>query len=303
VLVLLAAHNGEKWIAEQLESILNQVEVDVRVVVSDDSSSDETRGRVSVLAGDSRVTIVSPSGPTGSAARNFIWLICNASTDACDYVALADQDDIWHEEKLVRAVSALQTHGSAGYSCAVTAFWKHGPEKSKVLNQSPTPTALDFMFEGAGQGCTFVLQQDFFLRIQRFFRSHAIQVRELHYHDWAIYALARSWRLRWHFDPQPLVHYRQHDRNDTGARSTRGGVGKRLRLIRSGWYRRQMIAIAAICAIAAPEDMNIARWNRLVAETPSFVRRIKIACICIAGGRRRPLDNWILLAAVLGGYV
>jgi rhamnosyltransferase len=301
VLVLLAAHNGGKWIVQQIETILNQRCVDVRLVVSDDGSCDDTPAKVRLFAADPRVSIVAPPVATGSAAQNFMWLIRNTCADGFAFVALADQDDIWHEDKLNIACSALEAHGAAGYSCAVTAFWEHGRERT--LTQNASSRELDFMFEGAGQGCTFVLQNIFFRRVQEFFRSNSEQLHSLHYHDWAIYALSRSWKLSWHFDADSMVKYRQHERNDTGARLSRSGIGKRLRLIKNGWYRKQLEVISRICAIAAPADARIADWNVLLAQPPSLPRRFKIARICIMQGRRRALDNVVLLAAVFSGWV
>jgi rhamnosyltransferase len=300
-LVLLAAHNGANWVIQQIETILRQQCVDVRLVVSDDGSSDDTPAKLRQFAADPRVSIVAPPVPTGSAAQNFIWLICNTSADEFDFVALADQDDIWHEDKLARASAALDLHGTAAYSCSVTAIWSNG--RRKTQKQTPTPRALDFMFEGAGQGCTFVLQAHFFRRLQDFFSSHTPQLRGLHYHDWAIYALSRSWGLKWHFDARPMVDYRQHEHNDTGARFSRSGVDRRIRLIKSGWYRRQMTVIAGICAVAAPQDLRIANWLSLVTEPFSLKRRLKVARICWIEGRRRALDRLVLLTAALGGWV
>jgi rhamnosyltransferase len=244
---------------------------------------------------------VEPPVPTGSAAQNFIWLISNTCADEFDFVALADQDDIWREGRLVRASAALERHGTAGYSCSVTATWSTGRRKTQT--QSPTPRALDFMFEGAGQGCTFVLQAHFFRRIQDFFRSHTGQLRGLHYHDWVIYALSRSWGLTWHFDAQPMVDYRQHGHNDTGTRFSRSGVVRRLRLIKNGWYRSQMTLIARICAVAAPEDLKIANWMSLVTQPLSATRQLKVAGICLIEGRRRVVDRLVLLTAALSGWV
>jgi rhamnosyltransferase len=301
VLVLLAAHNGAKWIVQQVETILDQQRVDVRLVVSDDGSHDDTLARVRQFAADPRVSIIAPPVPTGSAAQNFIWLIRNTRADGFDFVALADQDDIWHEDRLARASAALEQGGAAGYSCSVTAIWTSGRRKTQT--QAQKSRRLDFMFEGAGQGCTYVLQTQFFRRIQEFFGCHTLDLRALHYHDWAIYALSRSWGLTWCFDAQSMVEYRQHEHNDTGTRFSRGGVVRRLRLIRSGWYARQMIAIARICAIAAPEDPGIADWMSLVVRPVGLTRQVKIAGICLIEGRRRLFDRLVLLTAALGGWV
>ncbi len=299
--MLLAAHNGARWIVEQIETILGQQGVDVRLMVSDDGSCDDTPAKVRQFAADPRVNLVAPLVPTGSAAQNFIWLIRNTRADEFDFVALADQDDIWHEYKLAQACAALIRHGVAGYSCAVTATWSSGRRKTQT--QTPRPRALDFMFEGAGQGCTFVLQAHLFHRLQDFFRSHSAHLPGLHYHDWAIYALSRSWGLRWYFDARPMIDYRQHEHNDTGARFSRSGIVRRLRLIRNGWYLGQMTAIARLCAIAAPEDPRIANWMSLITKPIGFTRQLKVAGICLMHGRRRLLDRLVLLTAALGGWV
>src|ERR1700733_13868175 len=71
VLVLLAAFNGAQWIREQLNSILRQTGVDVRVVVGDDGSSDSTLQVVGQLvASDSRIVKADGAVPSGSAGQN-----------------------------------------------------------------------------------------------------------------------------------------------------------------------------------------------------------------------------------------
>ncbi|MDP9083124.1 MAG: glycosyltransferase [Pseudomonadota bacterium] len=302
VLVLLAAFNGSKWIVEQIESILNQAGVDLDLLVSDDGSSDDTLAKIARFAHDQRVRVISPPAPTGSAAQNFLWLIRNTSVDGYEFFAFADQDDIWLPGKLRRGCSTLTTRSADGYSCAVTAFWSDGREKT--LRQVNVVTASDFMFEGAGQGCTFVLTATFYCRLRAFFLEHGTQTRSLHYHDWAIYALARSWKNEWSFDRRPMLRYRQHPGNDTGARLSLGGVTKRLRLIKGGWYLEQLRAIVQVCALAAPTDATIAEWNSLLNKPRSLTRRYRIARFFLKeGGRRRRSDNIILLGAAVLGWV
>jgi rhamnosyltransferase len=301
VLVLLAAFNGAEWIVEQIESILNQAGVDLDILVSDDGSTDVTVALLERFANDQRVRVTSPPVPTGSAAQNFLWLIRSTPADRYAYVALADQDDIWHQEKLIRGCSTLAGRGAAGYSCAVTAFWNDGNETT--LHQVDMVTRSDFLFEGAGQGCTFVLTAAFYLRLRTFLLQHATQTEFLHFHDWAIYALSRSWKLAWIFDQKPMMRYRQHGSNDTGARATIDGITRRLALIRSGWYLRQLLAIAQICLAAAPADFAIAEWYGLLTRPRGLVRKYRIARFCCKGGRRRLVDNAILVGAVIAGWL
>jgi rhamnosyltransferase len=301
VLVLMAAFNGSKWIREQVDTILNQVNVDVQLIVSDDGSTDDTSAIVERFAKDGRVCLVSTGAPTGSAAQNFLWLIRTISADGYDFVSFADQDDVWQQDKLHQGCSALIRTGAAGYSSAVTAFWSDGREK--VLSQVATLTSSDFMFEGAGQGCTYVLTGVFYTKVRNFFLHRAAQTKYLHYHDWAIYALARSWNVAWSFDKKPSLRYRQHDSNDTGARTSIRGMRLRIDLIRSGWYARQLRAIADICVEASPADPAISDWRQLLGRSHGLLRACRIAAFCLRGGRRRFSDRIILLGSIFAGWI
>jgi rhamnosyltransferase len=301
VLVLLAAFNGRKWITAQIESILNQVDVDVHLTISDDGSADGTAALIDGFTVDQRVRTTSPPVPTGSAAQHFLWLIRSTPAEGYDFVSFADQDDIWLQDKLFRSCAALGRSGAQAYSSAVTAFWSDGREKK--LTQVAQPTASDFMFEGAGQGCTYVLSIAFYRRLRAFFIEHAAETERLHYHDWAIYALSRSWRVDWFFDQEPSLRYRQHGENDTGARNSVGGIRKRLSLIRKGWYSAQLRTIANICFAAFPQDSVISEWHELLARPRGPVRTWRIANFCLRGGRRRCSDKVILVTAVVVGWV
>ena len=79
VAVLLATYNGMKWIEEQVESILGQKNVDVRLVISDDGSIDGTYNFVKKLAeSDARVTLLSDHSAIQGAGKNFYRLIRQA---------------------------------------------------------------------------------------------------------------------------------------------------------------------------------------------------------------------------------
>jgi rhamnosyltransferase len=301
VLVLLAAYNGSRWIREQMKSILGQQGCDLGIAVRDDASTDGTRWELAQFADDERVRIVAANAPSGSAARNFLILIRENPATAFDFVAFADQDDLWKPGKLHRACQMLTASGSAGYSSATVARWEGGRER--LLKLAGAPTASDFLFEGAGQGCTFVLTADFYERVRRFLAAHGELTNGIHYHDWLVYALARSWGMQWSFDPVPSVLYRQHGANDTGARYTPSGVTRRFSLIRQGWYRGQLSAIAQLCLAAAPTRPVVTTWNSILRQSDSWRRRLRIAGFCLGGGRRKWLDNAVILFSVLAGWI
>ena len=301
VLVLLAAFNGSRWIAEQVQTILDQVDVDIYLIISDDGSTDSTRTELQAFARDRRVRVTSTVAPTGSAAQNFLQLIRRTPSDGYDFVALADQDDTWLPDKLSRACDSLARSEASAYSAAVTAYWGNG--RKRVVHQVDRPTVSDFLFEGAGQGCTFVMTADFYTRLREFFMNHISATAPVHYHDWVIYALARSWGLKWTFDQTPSMHYRQHGDNDTGARASIDGVFKRLIKIRTGWYSAQLFAVANICLAASPSNPIIKEWNDLIHRKRGVTRKYDVVKFCLKGGRRRGSDKSALLAAAIAGWI
>jgi rhamnosyltransferase len=297
VLVLMACFNGAEWIDEQIKSILGQQGVSIRLVISDDFSSDKTRDVIEGYArSDDRIRLVHPPSASGSASKNFQWLIKSFPSDGDNFISFADQDDVWKEEKLSKAINLLKSSGAAGYSCAVTAFQKSG--KKMDLVQCGTPTESDFLFEGAGQGCTFVLTAFLYEKIRLFFNENSLLMNGIHYHDWAVYALARSWGHSWCFDKTSMMYYRQHLTNDTGARYTWRGLHKRLAWMLNGWYGTQIKLISAMASIAAPTDRVVSSWCSMLSLEYKFARRLSIAKFCWRGGRRRLLDRLVLLILV-----
>ena len=100
--VCVATYNGEKYIAEQLRSILSQLGAEDEVVVSDDESTDKTLEVIENLH-DPRIRILH------STAHYFKWNFLNALQAAKgEIIFLADQDDVWLPGKVEKCVEALK---------------------------------------------------------------------------------------------------------------------------------------------------------------------------------------------------
>lgn len=302
VLVLLASYNGAAWLRAQIDSILAQTGVEVDIVVGDDASHDATPELLrSGWPGEARIRYRRWDLSSGSAGANFRRLFRAADSAGYDFVALADQDDIWHPDKLGRALEALGRHGAQGYSAAVEAVWPDG--RRKTMAQCPRERGADFLFEGAGQGCTFVLTHSLFARVRDFCIDHPEAVERLHYHDWMIYLLARAWGARWVFDARAALDYRQHGGNEIGARAGQGAVRRRLKQIRNGWYGRQIRQAVRLVRIACPGDAFMARSACLLERPDGPARRLGLAAFVLRHGRRRRLDRAVLALAALAGWI
>src|SRR5688572_23439491 len=195
VLVLLAAHDGMRWIAQQVESIRAQDSCRVSILASDDASTDGTH---EYLRAAPSVALLPERGPYGSAGRNFFHLLSRADFSGHDFVAFADQDDLWHPWKLARALECLEREGCDGYSANVTAFWEDGREA--LVDKAHPQRELDFVFEGPGPGCTFVMSTRLARQIQDVLRLHPALADEISLHDWFAYAWARSHGFAWFID-------------------------------------------------------------------------------------------------------
>ena len=214
IIILLAAFNGEQFITQQLKSLLYQTIQPNKIAVNIDQSSDKTESIVKEFAKTNpEIQILNFNKRFGSAAANFIHLLKNTDLKSFEYIALSDQDDLWKEDKLEKAIHKLE-QGYDGYSSNVEAFWKGGRKKVLVKNQPQQK--LDHLFESAGPGCTFVLTKRLALSLQEFLKGGQFDQLD-NYHDWLIYAYARSNVFKWHIDSCPGVEYRQHNANVFGA--------------------------------------------------------------------------------------
>ncbi|PWB27736.1 glycosyl transferase [Stenotrophomonas sp. SPM] len=300
VLVVLAYFKGAEWIEEQVRSVLAQEGVEVRLIVFDDCPASCLAAEASVGSIDPRVKVCNRRTESGGAGQNFLKAIQDVRGESFDFLSFCDQDDVWDATKLSRAIDALRSEGAVGYSSAVRAVWPDGT--SKALVQNAVETDMDFLFEGAGQGCTFVIDRDFAMRLADIVEEHSDAVSGLHYHDWFIYSMSRALGKKWAFDPSSSMMYRQHQSNDTGARASFGGVMSRIVKIRDGWYRSQ---VASIIEIVKRVGLNSVPSDLLkVYESPAtVVRRIWLARILFARGRRRFTDRGVLAVSALLGWI
>ena len=202
------------FIEQQIQSVLDQTFKPSKILINIDQSEDKT---VSIFEDFAKknpeIQILNSNKRFGSAAANFIYLLLNTNLSNINYIALADQDDLWKEDKLDRAIQKLQ-QGYDGYSSNVAAFWKNGRQKIILKNQPQQE--FDHLFESAGPGCTFVMTKKLALSLQEFLKIGQFNQLD-NYHDWLIYAYARSKGFKWYVDSYPSVEYRQHTTNVFGA--------------------------------------------------------------------------------------
>lgn len=280
--VCLAAYNGMSYVAEQVESILSQQGVSLQIFVSVDVSTDGTEAFLLEWAkSEERLTILPGGRRFGGAGPNFYRLLHDVDLRVFDYLSFADQDDVWHAEKLVRAHRVLSESGAAGYSSNFTAFWPTGVER--FVNKANPQRAWDFLFESAGPGCTYVLRADLAGELQEFIRGADVRLLKVDYHDWLTYAFARSRNFRWEIDNWSSMRYRQHASNQIGVNSGWRSFWHRVRKILGGYGFAQSALIADL----------IRPGSALLMLRPRLAGRLGYLSMAFRAPqyRRRPLDQ------------
>lgn len=243
VAVLLAAFNGEKFLRNQIESILKQKNVFVEIFISLDLSNDNSLLIINDLASKNRNINLLPYGEKyGSAGRNFFRLIKDVNFLDFDFVAFSDQDDFWCEEKLLSAINELKENNAQCFSSDVIAYWPSSNKKI-IIKKSQKQRKYDHFFEAAGPGCTYVFKRNFLMK----FKSHLIRnwhlYEQIHLHDWSIYSYARNHDFLWFISSNPNILYIQHRDNLVGVNYGFKAKIKRLSSIINGDWISQVILV------------------------------------------------------------
>ncbi|MBQ8342154.1 MAG: glycosyltransferase family 2 protein [Clostridia bacterium] len=210
--VLLSSYNGEKYIREQLDSLLSQTAEGVHIIVRDDGSKDSTPAILDEYRNAGKLTWY--TGPNKRCAKSFWDLVCNCP-DA-DYYAFCDQDDYWHPDKLQIAVEALEKAGDAAvprlYFCDVRVV---DAELNLIHDGMVEKMPVDYphsLIKNIAPGCTYVFNH----AARELMKQYDPEVLGIDIHDWMAYKIVACFG-EVIFDEGRHMDYRQHGNNVIGA--------------------------------------------------------------------------------------
>lgn len=218
VIVLMSTFNGERFIEEQVRSILDQLPADGLLMVRDDGSIDGTVARIQAF-GDARIQI--STGQNIGFAQSFLTLL-SQTPPTTEMVMFSDQDDVWLPEKIERAWQHLQPqeHRPALYCSAQMLV----DESLVALHATPPwphpPSFANALAENIVTGCTAAINQSALQLLQQAGVPEGVQ-----FHDWWLYLVVSAFGTIV-VDNQPTLLYRQHGTNQIGHGA--------------GWWGRQM---------------------------------------------------------------
>ncbi|WCK54286.1 glycosyltransferase family 2 protein [Aneurinibacillus sp. Ricciae_BoGa-3] len=278
VQILLSTYNGEKYVAEQIDSLLSQSYPESEILIRDDGSTDKTLPILQNYTwGNNRIGIM-PENNIGVVA-SFLELLMKSSAEA-SYFAFCDQDDVWFKDKLLNGIAMIDSlpEDMPVMYCSQLEIVD---VKLSTLGQMPVPhrgpSFANALVQNIATGCTIIVNRaarDFLLK-QLPHPSSIIM------HDWWVYLVVSAFG-KVVYDKRPQLYYRQHGSNSVGAK-----VDFLQRWVAriKGFYRRgrrlrlsqQAKEFQRIFAQQLPQ--NKAEFlDRFVNNRRTFIQRLWYAC-------------------------
>jgi len=211
IVVLMSTYNGEKYLREQIDSILAQQGCDVELFIRDDGSKDTTtqildeykaKGQLDWYPGENL-------GP----GKSFFELSLHAP-DA-EYYAFADQDDYWMPDKLSCAINMIEAEKCKDIptlycsKCTVTDAELKPLAQQEKKNYGKI-TLGHALMENIAAGCTYVFNVTAMQEFRKF------NIKNIYIHDWVLYSVVIAIGGKVLFDDTPHILYRQHGNNAIG---------------------------------------------------------------------------------------
>lgn len=202
--VLMSTYNGEKYLLEQVESIMKQKNVNVSLAIRDDGSSDGTVDILKSIQNHNNITV--HFGKNVGYKKSFLWLL-NKYKDNAPYISFADQDDLWLPSKLEKAINMLETCNSNKY-CLYYSGLNVVDEKLNKIGEKKLNDRLLTLGSSITRsnipGCTMVFNQHLAKKVSLFGLNNDIA------HDTLVQLVCLSLNGTIHYDENSYILYRRH---------------------------------------------------------------------------------------------
>lgn len=238
IAILMATYNGEKYICQQIDSILSQTCKDWELYIHDDGSTDNTIAAVEsyVEKYPDKIHLIDGKS-TGGAKYNFFYMFGQVEAP---YYMTCDQDDVWLEKKIELTYDKMLTiEDKADISCLVyTELRVVDSELNTIADTMSGYQSLDchkrtinqFILQNSVTGCTMM--------VNRALRDKMLRITDIDntiMHDWWA-ALVAAQFGKTAFIDEPTILYRQHGDNSLGAL----GINKLSYIVRRVWQKKQI---------------------------------------------------------------
>lgn len=217
VQILVATYNGEKYVEEQIMSLLNQTYQNIQILIRDDNSSDDTKIILKNLSDkySEKIVLIDDDCICGSAQSNFMRLMRYATSE---YIMFCDQDDYWFPEKVQSMLKIMKQQEKKDkgpiliYSDYQVTDENLNPIRENKKSNQIYKAKLDInhlLVQNYITGCTIMVNKELYEHTQEY-------KKEILMHDWWLAIYAATFGKIKHY-PRVLMYYRQHGNNCVGA--------------------------------------------------------------------------------------
>ncbi len=217
--ILLATYNGEKYLNEQIDSIINQTYKNWKLLIRDDGSEDRTLEILKEYEKrDERISILRDNKGNLGFVKNFEELLKNSSEE---FIMFSDQDDYWLENKIEKYIGVLENLDvkklkkpllihSNSFVC---------DEKLNILKKNFVDSKVALQYGGNGYFFAYFVQGSTTLINRKLINLGLPFLRSVTLHDRYFHLLVEFFGNRIFID-ESLIKYRQHRNNEIGAKSS-----------------------------------------------------------------------------------
>lgn len=211
IVVLMSTYNGEKYVEQQINSILNQTEKKVKIIIRDDGSKDKTCEILKKMENKyDNIKVI--YGNNVGVPESFKKMLELEFNDNEKYLFFCDQDDVWLENKIEKAVSELKKHDDkpAYYYSEVTAVNEKLIPMFKS-NYTGVDTVGSSYNTTPAIGCTVAFNR----KLLDIIKNHKLP-KNIVMHDLYLYRVCLAIDGVVIHDSDSYIYYRQHESNVIG---------------------------------------------------------------------------------------
>lgn len=274
VAVILGYYNGDKFIKDQIKSIVEQSHKEITLFISDDNSNPEFAFK-KVIPPTKNKILIKKNVTNQGFTKNFLYSLASID-NKFDYYAFSDQDDIWHKDKLSRAIKVLSNYNDEipVLYCSRTEIVDESGEIK--LGKSPlfkkAPSFSNSIVQNIAGGNTMVLN-----KAAKDLVANSTNNINVICHDWWCYLIISAAGGVIHYDKEPSLKYRQHSTNIIGANSGIKekiyGIKRQITGEKKLWNNTNINALIANKGIIAPVNQQILN-DIIAARNSSLPKRL-----------------------------